>query len=695
MTAAVHRMGTPSLSIPPSQNTAPVLEFNCLYTHDIRRKQKRWQDGFLRFHTFNKRVMVYDVPRNFIGDMHWKEGEDLQEGDEVTLEKDAVLVQVSESVGRTETDLTELKQSAKKSKRTEGGQRSSSPPRNAATPSRPMGPPAARPGTASVAGSNTQLKHRSLNALLGTPKGRLGKATVPTKSPFETRQAEENENWESGRPPKRSKAETWNVTRTTVPLPDARRDTPLWKRTSEARAKAAKRIPIPPGQQKLGMKEVIDLSDDGEDSPSRFLQGFSSDAVGPASSPVREVPRPPSPPARRQQVRSSSPAFQTQNAAKTKRKGNDVEDRNETPSRPEKAARIEPPQEVTEEPQPAHSPARIAPPFLPPPSNKPSQTLRMATSAPKRKTLACLDQVSASPVGSTERPNSAEAGRPTSSKRKTQRELLEERLAKMNKMAQQRADDLKAIVDDADATALEITQMDEEELSTRRMVAPVTSRQTEPPPEPPVLAKSDRPFRRVVSERDATSATTSTKRIPGAPVRFTPSPTMRAAILAEQPKQSTSDVVEVQKKQQPMDDVRSAPPVPQSRPAAAPVPSQRERVDAPQPVRDAPQASPQPPEMPPPPPAARRRPGIGRKEIRKSAQACFPTALNVAANGTSTVMLAKPFQAPKPPAKPKAAAPSEDTGPWTREAFDLFNWRPPGWDEEKWCVSKDDGGVAS
>jgi hypothetical protein len=72
MTAAVHRMGTPSLSIPPSQNTAPVLEFNCLYTHDIRRKQKRWQDGFLRFHTFNKRVMVYDVPRNFIGDMHRK-----------------------------------------------------------------------------------------------------------------------------------------------------------------------------------------------------------------------------------------------------------------------------------------------------------------------------------------------------------------------------------------------------------------------------------------------------------------------------------------------------------------------------------------------------------------------------------------------------------------------------------------------
>jgi hypothetical protein len=321
MTAAVNRTGTPSLSVPPTQNTAPVLEFNCLYTHDIRRKQKRWQDGFLRFHTFNKRVMVYDVPRNFIGDMHWKEDTAFDEGEEFTLERDAVLVQVAESVGRTETDLTELKQSAKKSRREGGGQRSSPPPMSLATPSRNMGPPMTRPGAASVAGGNTQLKHRSLNALLGTPKGRIGKAAVPTKSPFELRQAEENEEWESGRPSKRSKPEPWNVTRTTtVPSPVVRKETPLWKRTSEARAKAAKQTPLPRGQQKLGTKEVIDLSDDGEDSPSRFLTGFSSDAIGPASSPVREIPRP-APVARKQQVRSSSPAFQTQQAATTKRNG--------------------------------------------------------------------------------------------------------------------------------------------------------------------------------------------------------------------------------------------------------------------------------------------------------------------------------------------------------------------------------------
>lgn len=689
MTAAVHRMGTPSLSIPPSQNTAPVLEFNCLYTHDIRRKQKRWQDGFLRFHTFNKRVMVYDVPRNFIGDMHWKQDADLQEGDEIILEKDAVLVEVAESVGRTETDLTELKQSAKKSKRSEGGQRSSSPPRNVATPSKPMGPPTTRPSTASVAGGNTQLKHRSLNALLGTPKGRIGKAVVPSKSPFETRQAEENESWESGRPPKRSKGESWNVTRTTVPTPNARKDKPLWQRTSEARAKAAKNVPLPPGQQKLGTKEVIDLSDDGEDSPSKFLQGFSSDAVGPASSPVREIPRPPSP-FRKQHVRSSSPVFQTQDATKTKRKDKGPVERNNVPTFPKQTGPKSPLPKTTKEsePAPVHSPIHIAPPFLPPPSNKPSQTLRMATNAPKRKTLNCLDDMEA--PKNTKKPSaSIEASRPTSPKRKTQRELLEERLAKMNKMAQQRADDLKAIVNDADATAFEISQMDKEVVSLDRSEASETSRRTEPPPEAPAPAKSARPFRRVASERDtAASAATSIKRIPGAPVRFTPPPMIPSTKASELAKQSIPEIARAQSNRRLADIVKQPAPPPPAKAVQITTPEspQQEQPAVDMEVRN---STPPPPQMPPPP-VPRRRPGIGRKEVRKSAQACFPTALNVAASGASTVMLAKPFQAPKPPAQAKTPAPSEAAGPWTREAFDLFDWRPPGWDEEKWCLSKDD-----
>ena len=675
MTAAVHRTGTPSLSVPPTQNTAPVLEFNCLYTHDIRRKQKRWQDGFLRFHTFNKRVMVYDVPRNFIGDMHWKEDTAFDEGEEFTLERDAVLVQVAESVGRTETDLTELKQSAKKSRREGGGQRSSPPPMSLATPSRAMGPPMARPGTASVAGGNTQLKHRSLNALLGTPKGRIGKATVPTKSPFEMRQAEENEEWESGRPSKRSKPEPWNVTRTTtVPSPVVRRETPLWKRTADARAKAAKQTPLPRGQQKLGTKEVIDLSDDGEDSPSRFLPGFSSDAIGPGSSPVREIPRP-APVARKQQVRSSSPAFQTQQAATTKRNGNEPVDRRSP--RPEVVSHVDTPTKAPELPERVPSPEPLAPPFLPPPltNSKASQTLRMATSAPKRKTLACLDQISAPSGDDPKRSRTTEPEKPTSSKRKTQRELLEERIAKMNKRAQQRADDLNDTVDDAEATALEIDQMDQ---------AALPPPSTEPRSDKPVEKQPDRPFRRVVSETGtATSTATSAKRIPGALVRFTPPPTTRAARPADYTR--GSPVLEQREQQRPAKTIEPMAPPPAPTVTSAPMHAQ------PDPPRLRSKSPPLPEALPSKP--AKSRPGIGRKEVRKSAQACFPTALNVAANGTSTVMLAKPFQAPRPPAKAKSPPTSSDVGPWSREAFDLFTWRPPGWDEEKWCVSKDDGSV--
>ena len=90
-----------------TQNTAPVFRFNCLYTHDLVRKQKRWHDGQLSFHTFNKRVMVYDVLGNFVGDTHWRNEESVQEGDELNLDRGAI-IQVAEETGRKEQDLTEL-----------------------------------------------------------------------------------------------------------------------------------------------------------------------------------------------------------------------------------------------------------------------------------------------------------------------------------------------------------------------------------------------------------------------------------------------------------------------------------------------------------------------------------------------------------------------------------------------------------
>jgi hypothetical protein len=181
MTAAVLR-SSPNLAVPQTQNTALVHEFNCLYTHDLRRKQKRWQDGFLRYHTFNKRVMVYDVPRNFLGDLHWTSGDDLQEGDEMTLEKGAIMVQVSERVGTIQTDLSDLLHRKDKT-----------PAKNPASSRMLMRPAPSHAATPSIiprtphATSTTPMKHKSLNTLLGRSRRPIGKASLPTESPYEAR----------------------------------------------------------------------------------------------------------------------------------------------------------------------------------------------------------------------------------------------------------------------------------------------------------------------------------------------------------------------------------------------------------------------------------------------------------------------------------------------------------------------------
>ena len=177
MTSTLQYTPVPASFQPPqTQNTAPVIEHRCLYTRDLRRKAKRWQDGVLRFHTFNKRVMVYDVPRNYIGDTHWREDYPIQDGDEFELDR-PVLVQVGEQVGSVDQDLTELfeKRHKKTAVHDDGpGLHSSSPP----APLRSSGP-----GPSSIVAG--KLVPKSLNALLGTPKGRVGRAQLPKKSPYE------------------------------------------------------------------------------------------------------------------------------------------------------------------------------------------------------------------------------------------------------------------------------------------------------------------------------------------------------------------------------------------------------------------------------------------------------------------------------------------------------------------------------
>ncbi|OJJ02144.1 hypothetical protein ASPVEDRAFT_656516 [Aspergillus versicolor CBS 583.65] len=155
-----------SLAVPSTQNTAPVVKFRCLFTHDIRRKAKRWQDGFLRYHTFNKRVMVYDNTGYFIGDLHWRAPEGINDGDELELDK-GVLIQVCEPLERTETDLSSLYKN-----------------KNQASPSRRGdAPPSSVHSAAPRLSVSSQQASRSLNDLLG-----IKKTPVPQlPSPYEQR----------------------------------------------------------------------------------------------------------------------------------------------------------------------------------------------------------------------------------------------------------------------------------------------------------------------------------------------------------------------------------------------------------------------------------------------------------------------------------------------------------------------------
>src|SRR5579871_6105484 len=186
-------------------STAPVHEFRCLYTHDLRRKQKRWQDGFLKYHTFNKRAMVYDTLHNFIGDTHWQASEGVGEGDEVELEV-GVVVQVGEQVGLSETDLRPIFERPRK--RVGEGEEERGV----------VGVVVGAEVLGTVQRPREILKHKSLNALLGPPKGTLGKAALPAKSPFELNNEAAREDGRTAKRQRRDVQATWTVTRVTAPM---------------------------------------------------------------------------------------------------------------------------------------------------------------------------------------------------------------------------------------------------------------------------------------------------------------------------------------------------------------------------------------------------------------------------------------------------------------------------------------------
>ncbi|ODA80454.1 hypothetical protein RJ55_03412 [Drechmeria coniospora] len=161
-----------------SSTKATVLDFNCLFTHDLRRKQKRWQDGRLKYHTFNKRVMVYDERGNFIGDAHWQGAcAVVEEGEELALDRGSAIVQVAECVGEREQDLSEVldrRVREVEKRRAEAAAKT----------------PAARVATRRQEGTGQPHLHhqRPLTSIAASP-GPLGRAAVSDRSPYEVRLA--------------------------------------------------------------------------------------------------------------------------------------------------------------------------------------------------------------------------------------------------------------------------------------------------------------------------------------------------------------------------------------------------------------------------------------------------------------------------------------------------------------------------
>ncbi|KAJ5664984.1 uncharacterized protein N7477_007432 [Penicillium maclennaniae] len=179
--------GPGSQSQSQSQVTASVIKFRCLYTHDLRRKSKRWQDGYLKYHTFNKRIMVYDEQGNYIGDHHWRSVEEVQDGDELELDKGA-LIQVGERMSTTQTDLSGLLEKRKSSQ--------DSPQANV---SASHAPHASMPRS-----SSSSQPFRSLNDLLGIKKTPIGHLVLPYEERHPPPPSSEN-SLPSQRAPKRPK----------------------------------------------------------------------------------------------------------------------------------------------------------------------------------------------------------------------------------------------------------------------------------------------------------------------------------------------------------------------------------------------------------------------------------------------------------------------------------------------------------
>jgi hypothetical protein len=145
--------------------------------------------------------MVYDERSNYVGDTHWRDDSDFNEGEELELERGGILVEVGECVGKTHQDLSELV-----NKRVREREERAAAKVAVASSSGPQAS-YAKPQISTPA-SAQHLRPKSLNAVIGIPTGHYGRAIVSNLSPFEQKHSNNQELDRNGRPAKRHKRNT-------------------------------------------------------------------------------------------------------------------------------------------------------------------------------------------------------------------------------------------------------------------------------------------------------------------------------------------------------------------------------------------------------------------------------------------------------------------------------------------------------
>ena len=178
---------------------ATIIEFHCLFSHDIKRKgQKRWQDARLKYHAYNKRIVVHDERGNYVGDAYWPgtHGE-FVDGEEIMLDRGGVIVQVADKIGRREQDLSELVDKRAKELEERKAKAAASA---AARPPRPTDNvqlTMMRRPISEILSLQGQRQQQQQQSTPSSGYGWLGRAVIPKESPYEARllRQKEEEGW--------------------------------------------------------------------------------------------------------------------------------------------------------------------------------------------------------------------------------------------------------------------------------------------------------------------------------------------------------------------------------------------------------------------------------------------------------------------------------------------------------------------